>query len=345
MNMHNWSRGPALGLVMGLLGMAVAAAAGQGLPEMVSAPANAAPLPAGTGEIFGTAASADPVGAGDLLDVRVFGQPQLSGDLRVGPNGAIAPPFVADLQVGGETPRQIEDALTAAYSRLLLHPLVSVRVAENNSRRIAVNGAVPRPGVYAFSGRLTLLEALAMAGGVDPVKASQIIYLLHRPPAQAGRNAHGTPTFTVNEALETIDLRRIAQDPGLNRALAPGDVIDVPEAHLVYIAGDVMHPGAAPLTPGLTLTQLISASGGFLPQANAGQVRLLRREGNGVGRRLLVVDVGAMQHNRRTDLALEADDIVQVPGSLLRMTGLELLDFFTGTERWRVQQTVANRIP
>lgn len=330
----------------GLLALVVTGGSfAQGLPEMTSAPANALPLPTGAGEIFGTAAGSDPVGAGDLLDVRVFGQPQLSGDLRVAPDGSIAPPFIADLDVGGETPRQIESALTTAYGRLLLHPLVSVRVAENNSRQVAVNGAVPRPGVYRFSGQLTLLEALAMAGGVDPVKASQTIYLLHRPPARAGRNASGTPTFTINEALETIDLRKVTQDPRLNRRLAPGDVIDVPEAHLVYISGDVMRPGAEPLMPGLTLGQLISESGGLLPQANSGQVRVLRRESAGVGRRLLVLDVGAIQHNRRADLPLEADDIVQVPGSLLRMAGLELLDFFTGTERWRVQQTVANKVP
>ncbi|MGH9518250.1 MAG: SLBB domain-containing protein [Terriglobales bacterium] len=330
------------GLLMLVLG---AGALAQGLPEMVSAPATSLPLPTGAGEIFGTAAKTDPVGAGDLLDVRVFGQPQLSGDLRVGADGSIAPPFIRDLRVGGETPGQIETALSAEYGRLLLHPLVSVRVAENNSRRIAVNGAVPRPGVYRFSGQLTLLEALAMAGGVDPVKASQTIFLLHRPPAQASHNARGTPTFTVNEALETIDLRRVEQDPGLNRRLAPGDVIDVPEAHLVYISGDVLHPGAEPLLPGLTLTQLISEAGGFLPQANTGQVQLLRREANGASRRLLVLDVSGMQHNRRADMPLEADDIVQVQGSLLRMTGLELLDFFTGTERWRVQQSVANKVP
>lgn len=335
---RRWAGG-LLGLVLPLLGAA------QGLPELTSTPAPTLPRSAAAGEIFGTATGADPVGAGDLLDVRVFGQPQLSGDLRVGPDGAIAPPFVANLQVGGETPGQIEAALTAAYDRLLLHPLVSVRVTENNSRRIAVNGAVPRPGVYSFSGQLSLLEALAMAGGVDPAKASQTIYLLHRPPARASRDAGGTPTFTVDEALETIDLRRIAQEPELDRRLAPGDVIDVPEAHRVYIAGDVMRPGAEALTPGLTLTQLISEAGGLLPQANPGQVRLLRQEARGAGRQLLVLDVGAMQHNRRADLPLEADDIVQVPGSKLRMAGLELLDFFTGTERWRVQQTVANKVP
>jgi len=294
-------------------------------------------------QLFGAAAAADPVGPGDLLDVRIFGQPQLSGGLRVGPDGEIAPPFVERLAVGGETPAQIEQALARAYGGMLLHPLVSVRVAENNSRRIAINGAVPRPGVYALSGELSLLQALGEAGGVDPLKASRRILLLHAPPAEASVDRGGVARFTVNEALETIDLDQLGAHPELNRRLRPGDVIEVPEAHQIYLSGDVMHPGAATLTPGLTLAQLVGSAGGFLPQADVHHVRVLRLEG--AQRRELIEDVGAAQRNRGPDLTLAPDDIIQVPGSGLRMAGLELLDFFTGTERWRVQQSVASKVP
>ncbi|HXR96460.1 MAG TPA: SLBB domain-containing protein [Terriglobales bacterium] len=339
----------ALAIIMGWVAGGQAWA--QGLPEMAAAPATAAALPAsGIVQMYGAGAAADPVGPGDLLDVRVFGQPQLSGNLRVAPDGSIAPAFVAGLQVAGKTPTEIEHTLALAYGGMLVHPMVSVRVQENNSRRVAVNGEVPRPGVYGFSGAMTLMQALGMAGGVDPVKASQKIFLLHQPPATRRIGAHGTPTYTVNTALETIDLSQLPQHPELNRELEPGDVIDVPEAHQVYIAGDVMHPGAEALLPGLTLTQLVSEAGGFLPQADVSHVRVLRlvtAPGSGVstGRQELIVDVARAQRNRGPDLTLEADDIVQVPGALLRMAGLELLDFFSGTERWRVQQSVANKVP
>ena len=340
--------GMRLGLLLAGLGLAAGA---QALPELAAMPPVAAPAgaamavpPGSVPEIYGAAASADPVGPGDLLAVEVFGQPQLSGALRVGPSGLIAPPFVPALTVAGETPQTIERRLRRAYGALLLHPLVSVRLLENNSRRVSVNGEVPRPGVYAFSGRLSLLQALALAGGVDPVKASPEVLLFHQPPVTQRRDAAGKLTFTANTVLETIDLNRIAADPTLNRQLQPGDVIDVQEAQPVYISGDVMRPGAATLQPGLTVTQLISASGGLLPQADPAHVRVLRLAPDGT-RRTLVVNVGAAQHNRGPDLALQANDIVLVPGSLLRMSGLELLDFFTGTERWRVQQTVANKIP
>ncbi|MGH9418040.1 MAG: SLBB domain-containing protein [Terriglobales bacterium] len=332
----------ALGALAMMMGLAPGGGA-QTLPELAAVPLSA-PLPAPSPlQVYGVATTADPVGAGDVLEVRVFGQPQLSGDLRVAANGEIAPPFVSNLEVAGERPEEIQAALTTAYGRLLTHPLVSVRLVENNSRKVSVNGEVPRPGVYAFSGRLTLLQALAMAGGVNRVKASNEVLLLHTAPVAASTGAGGEPVYTANTVLETIDLSQMAAHPELNRGIHPGDVIDVQEAEQVYISGDVMRPGSSTLLPDMTLTQLISQSGGMLPQADGGHVRVLRLLPNGQ-RQTLVADVGAAQKNRRPELALKANDIVLVPGSLLRMTGLELLDFFTETGRWRVNQTVANKI-
>ncbi|MGH9393998.1 MAG: SLBB domain-containing protein, partial [Terriglobales bacterium] len=154
----------------------------------------------------------------------------------------------------------------------------------------------------------------------------------------------GKLTFTANSVLETVDLDAMEQHPELNRWIQPGDVIDVQQARQIYISGDVMRPGAEALLPGMTLAQLVSESGGLLPQADGGHVRVLRLAPGG-GRQTLTFDLRRAQQNRGPDLALEADDIVLVPGSVMRMAGLELLDFFTGTERWRVQQTVANHVP
>ena len=333
--------GMTVALVLGLGGVAGA----QTLAERALAAPAEATLPAAAPlTIWGSGGAADPVGPGDLLQVEVFGQPQLSSSLRVGPNGEIAPPFLPAEGVAGQTPLAIQAQLTTAYGALLRHPLVSVRLVENNSRKVSIDGAVPRPGVYAFSGQLTLLEALGMAGGLDPTRASSEVLLFHQPPVSARQDAQGQMVFTANSVLETINIDRIAQDPELNKRLQPGDVIDVQPARQVYISGDVMRPGSITLTPGLTLGQLISSSGGLLPQANPGGVRVLRLRPDGT-RQTLIANVGAIQENRRADVALAADDIVLVPGSVMRMAGLELLDFFTGTGRWRVQQTVANHIP
>ncbi|MGH9484719.1 MAG: polysaccharide biosynthesis/export family protein, partial [Terriglobales bacterium] len=257
-----------------------ACAGAQTLTQRSLAPAPDAATPAGAeATVWGSAATADPVGPGDLLDVRVFGQPQLSGSLRVAPDGVIAPPFLASMNAAGETPLAIQAALTTAYGKLLKHPMVSVRLVENNSRKISINGIVPRPGVYTFSGQLSLLQALALAGGVDPSKASPNILVFHQPPVTEHKSAQGKLVYTANSILQTIDISRIGSDPALNQLIQPGDVIDVQPVRQVYLSGDVMHPGAGALVPGMTLAQLISAAGGFLPQANH-TVRVLRLEPN-----------------------------------------------------------------
>ncbi|TAN24566.1 MAG: hypothetical protein EPN33_02035 [Acidobacteria bacterium] len=328
-----------------ILGMAAASFAGaQVLTERTLAtpsPSEAAPEATPT-TLWGSAATADPVGAGDLLDVRVFGQPQLSGSLRVAADGVIAPPFLNSLPVAGKTPLAIQAELANAYSTLLKHPLVSVRLLQNNSRKVSINGVVPRPGVYAFSGELSLLQALAMAGGVDPSKASTRILLFHQPPVTMRKGEGGKLIYTANSVLQTIDIARIGTDPALDQLLEPGDVIDVQPVRQVYLSGDVLHPGAAPLVPDMTLAQLISSAGGFLPQADH-TVRVLRLQPNGQ-RRTLVVNVDGAQRTQQPELKMAADDIVLVSGSVVRMAGLELLDFFTASGRWRVQQTVANHV-
>ncbi|MGH9474742.1 MAG: SLBB domain-containing protein [Terriglobales bacterium] len=341
--MKHYGKRAMLGTVALLVAGAAASAQTLATSAMTTAPAAvAAPVP-DTMAAWGSAAIADAVGPGDLLDVRVFGQPQLSADLRVAADGVIAPPFLPSMAAAGKTPLAIQAALTQAYGTLLKHPMVSVRLLQNNSRAVSVNGVVPRPGVYHFSGQLTLMQALGLAGGVDPTKASSKVLLFHQPPVSSGDNAQGLPVYTANEVMQTIDLSRIASQPAWNRLLQPGDVIDVQPIRQVYLSGDVLHPGAAPLQPGLTLAQLISAAGGFLPQASRSRVRVLRLQPNGQ-RQTLVVNVGAAQMNQRPQLALAPDDIVLVSGSTLRMAGLELLDFFTGTGRWRVQQSVANSV-
>jgi len=320
------------------LGRLLAAVGGAALLLAAQTPVAPAPpraAPAAV-QIYG-AGDSDALGPGDLLEVRVLDQPQLSGEARVASDGTLALPFLDRLEVGGETAAVLERRLQHAYARLLRDPVVSLRVLEVNSRHVTVSGSVPRPGVYAFSGALHLLEALAMAGGLDASRAGHTLYLLHAPPPVAHpAGADGRPLYTVNSVLETIDLDRLWRDPRLNRTLAPGDVIEVEPSDQVYIAGSVLKGGALALNSGLTLSEAVGAAGGLLPQADAAHVRLLRRAGT--ARRELVVDLGAILHHRRPDLPLEANDVVLVSASALRNVGLSVLDFFGGAGRWRIQR-------
>ncbi len=321
-------------LGMGICAVISAAAAAQS--GGAAAPAMAALMPrSGVVQIYGGGGS-ETVGPGDLLDVRIFDQPQLSGETRVSPDGHIQLPFLAPVEVAGETVGHIQSLLAQRYTQVLLHPLVSVMLIEVNSRKISVLGEVPRPGVYAYSGQVTLLEAIGMAGGLIPEYADNHVYLLHSPPATRSRTGGGQPAFHINSVLETINLSRIAEQPGLNRVLLPGDVIEVPRLHRVFLTGAVKSVGALPLRAGMTLNEAISEAGGYSGEAAASDVRILRLIPGQTGRRELVVNGNAIRKNRTPDVKLHADDIIVVPTSGVRRVGLAVLSFFGGAGRWWV---------
>lgn len=108
------------------------------------------------------------IGAQDLLDISVFGVQELDKEVRVNSNGQISLPLIGGVMAGGKTIPELESELAAKYANgYLQHPQVSVFVKEFTSQRITVEGAVNKPGIYPITGKTTLLQAIALAGGVD----------------------------------------------------------------------------------------------------------------------------------------------------------------------------------
>jgi polysaccharide biosynthesis/export protein len=106
----------------------------------------------------------------DVLEVTVFGVPDLSRTVQVSSNGAITLPLINTVQAGGKTQSQLEKEiarkLDAAY---LQSPQVTVFVKEYNSQKITVDGAVRKPGIFPITGQTSLLQAIALAEGLDTV--------------------------------------------------------------------------------------------------------------------------------------------------------------------------------
>lgn len=106
------------------------------------------------------------VGPNDLLDIDIFGVPDLKRTVRVNSSGMVSLPLVGQLSLLGLTGQQAEERIAAVYSeKYLQNPQVSVFIKEFTTRRITIEGAVARPGIYPVTGQLTLLRALALAGG------------------------------------------------------------------------------------------------------------------------------------------------------------------------------------
>lgn len=106
------------------------------------------------------------IGSQDLLDISVYGQPEFTRTVRVNARGKISMPMIGQLDTVGLTALQLERLIADRLSEnLLQNPQVTVFVKESISARFTIEGAVGRPGVFPIQGQVTLLRALAIAGG------------------------------------------------------------------------------------------------------------------------------------------------------------------------------------
>src|SRR5262249_16498777 len=105
------------------------------------------------------------IGLGDVLRVTVWKEPDLTGDVTVRPDGMITLPLVGDLPAAGQSPGQLAGELMGALQRFVERPRVTVSVSQATSARIYVVGQAMRPGEFPLAGRMTVLKALALAGG------------------------------------------------------------------------------------------------------------------------------------------------------------------------------------
>jgi polysaccharide export outer membrane protein len=136
------------------------------------------------------------VGPNDLLDVEVLELENSKRTVRVNAAGAITLPLIGAVLVAGLTAQQVEAQLAAKYSeKYLQNPQVSVFVKEFTTERITIDGAVAKPGIYPLTGQITLLRALALAGGFGSIANSAEVMLFRV-------NDHGqrqVATFDVDQ--------------------------------------------------------------------------------------------------------------------------------------------------
>ena len=108
------------------------------------------------------------VGAQDLLEISVFQVNDLNRTVRVNSNGQISLPLIGVVQAGGSTVQELEQMIAGKLTEGYLQaPQVSVFVKEFTSQRVTLEGAIEKPGIYPITGKTSLLQAIAMGGGVS----------------------------------------------------------------------------------------------------------------------------------------------------------------------------------
>jgi len=133
----------------------------------------------------GSTANADAdyrLGSGDKIRVEVYKEPQLSQSLQIRPDGKITLPLIGDVAATGLTPVQLRDRIGTALKEYVNNPVVTVMVVEAVASSVYVMGEVNKPGTIALLGPMTVLQALAMAGGLGQwAKGSKIRILRNGP--------------------------------------------------------------------------------------------------------------------------------------------------------------------
>ncbi|MBC7362906.1 MAG: polysaccharide export protein, partial [Candidatus Aminicenantes bacterium] len=156
------------------------------------------------------------IGPRDLLEIKVFELPEFDQTVRVSENGTITLPLIGNVQVGGLTKEKIEKKLAELLDKYVKNAQVSVFIKEYQSSRVAIIGAVEKPGMYELVGRQTLLQMISQAGGFKENAANEI-YVLRE----------GQDGNTASIAIDLEDLL-LNGNQKLNIPIQPNDVINVP---------------------------------------------------------------------------------------------------------------------
>jgi polysaccharide export outer membrane protein len=249
------------------------------------------------------------IGAKDLLEISVLGVPEINKlVVRVSEESRITLPLLGEVEVGNLTKFEVEKKLAGlAGQKVVLNPQVTVHILEYLSRRVAVLGAVGKPGPFELLGRQTVLSVLSEAGGLTRDAGEEII-LIRQLPAGDSR-AIRIP----------IDDLFVKGDPKVNLVLEPGDVINVPidKVVIVYVFGQVRNPGALQVKKSSipTLTQAIAQAGGFTERASRKKVQIRRKDISGKELEISV-NVRDILKGKKKDIPLQENDTVYVPETL-----------------------------
>jgi polysaccharide biosynthesis/export protein len=158
------------------------------------------------------------IGPDDVLSVVFWRDKELTTDVVVRPDGQISLPLLNDIHAGGLTPAQLREAIDAVARRYIEDPTVAVIVKQIKSRKLFITGQVEKPGTYSLVGPTTVLQLVAMAGGLKEFADAKKIRIM-RTDAASGRQL-GLP-FNYEQVVSGKNL-------GQNIELKPGDTVVVP---------------------------------------------------------------------------------------------------------------------
>ncbi|MBJ7308722.1 polysaccharide export protein EpsE [Rugamonas sp. CCM 8940] len=243
----------------------------------------------------GVSAADVQLGAGDVVKLSVYGSPDLTTETRISEKGSLTFPLIGEVAVGGLSTSAAEHKIAELLEKggFVKKPQVNILVTLLQSQLVSVLGQVNRPGRFPIDGKRSILDLLALAGGIA-ADGSDTVSLIRKRDGKATR-----------EQVDIVDMVR-SGDMSRDFELAGNDVLFVERAQRFYIYGEVQRPGVFRLERSMTVLQALSTGGGLTPRGTERGVRIKRRDAAGH------LQVVAAKHD---DLLLP-DDVVYVQESL-----------------------------
>jgi len=252
------------------------------------------------------------IGPGDVLTITVWGQPDLSRDYTIDPDGFTPFPLINRVKAGGLTTRELAATLVSLLGKdYLVDPQVIVSVKEYLSQKVTILGETARPGVFYLTGPTTLVDVLSRAGWLSKSAGRQILLVREQPVAGPGAPSSNATIQRIN--IDDIQSGNSAK----NVPIQAGDTLFVMsrDDNNYFVFGEVKRPGAYPLEKETNILEGITIAGGFTDKASPSRTRVIRV--GTTGQQVLQIDMNDVIKRGQRDKAvrLQANDVVVVPES------------------------------
>jgi polysaccharide export outer membrane protein len=273
------------------------------------------------------------IGVGDIINIRISEEPDVSGQYQVSESGDVKIPLLEKpIHADGMSTFDFSSKLAQELKaqQILKDPYVTVFIERGMTQNVTIGGPVARPGIYPIERPTRLLDVLSMAGGLAP-NAGGTITITHAPDAKDAKT--GTDG-TVGATSDNIDVATLLSGDNrvANVLVHPGDNINVGGAAVIYVVGAVTKPGAFAVQDprkGLSVLKAIALVEGTTPTAKLGSAIIVRKSTNETGREEIPLDLGKIIKGKEKDPILMSDDVLFVPNSAFKSGAKRVGDALT----------------
>jgi len=249
---------------------------------------------------------------GDLIEISVFGVPDLSTKTRVSGSGDVYLPLIDYVHVAGLTTDEAQQLIQKRLEDggFVRGPHVSIFVNESASQSITMVGEVGRPGSYPAIGERRLFDLISAAGGLT---------------TRAGRNVTIERRGDPGQKIEIQLSSNLAEDTQNNVDVFPGDTIIVSQAGIIYVVGDVNRPSGFLIEDNsLSVLKALALAGGSTRTSALNKTRILRQTPNGVQE--IPINLKKVLYAKAPDMPLVKGDILFIPGSAGKAAAYRTVD-------------------